>query len=127
MTKTLRILPSLVWAAALLAPAGAALAHHSYAMFEMNKTITLQGAIVKFKWQNPHAFIDFDAAVKGQTEHWAIEMTSPNNLANAGFKRSSFKPGDKVTLKIHPLRDGSKGGSFLGAKLADGSTLGEWK
>lgn len=114
-------------AAALLAPAGAALAHHSYAMFDMGKTITLQGTIVQFKWQNPHAFVQLDAAVKGQTERWAIEMTSPNNLANAGFKRSSFKPGDTVSLKIHPLRDGSKGGSFLGAKLADGSTLGEWK
>jgi len=123
MTKTLRLL----LAAALLAPAGAALAHHSYAMFDMQKTISLQGTIVKFKWQNPHAFIDIDANVKGQTEHWAIEMTSPNNLANDGFKRSSFKPGDKVTLKIHPLRDGSKGGSFMGAKLSDGTTLGDWK
>jgi hypothetical protein len=123
MTKTLRIL----LAAALLVPAGAALAHHSYAMFDMQKTISLQGTIVKFKWQNPHAFIDIDATVKGQSEHWAIEMTSPNNLANDGFKRSSFKPGDKVTLKIHPLRDGSKGGSFMGARLADGTTLGDWK
>jgi hypothetical protein len=117
----------LILAAALLVPAGAALAHHSYAMFDMGKTITLQGKIVQFKWQNPHAFLQLDAAVKGQTERWAIEMTSPNNLANAGFKRSSFKPGDTVSLKIHPLRDGSKGGSFLGAKLTDGSTLGEWK
>lgn len=117
----------LILAASLLIPASAALAHHSYAMFEMNKTISLQGTVVKFKWQNPHAFIEIDATVKGKTERWAIEMTSPNNLANAGFKRSSFKPGDTVSLKIHPLRDGSKGGSFLGAKLADGSTLGEWK
>jgi hypothetical protein len=117
----------LVLAAALLVPAGAALAHHSYAMFDMAKTITLQGTITRFKWQNPHAFLELDAAVKGQSEHWGVEMTSPNNLANDGFKRSSFKPGDKVTLKIHPLRDGSKGGSFLGAKLADGSTLGDWK
>ncbi|WEK45915.1 MAG: DUF6152 family protein [Candidatus Andeanibacterium colombiense] len=123
MSRTLRIL----LAAALLVPGAAALAHHSYAMFDMNKTITLQGTIIQFKWQNPHAFLQIDAAVKGQTERWALEMTSPNNLANDGFKRSSFKPGDKVTLRIHPLRDGSKGGSFLAAKLADGSTLGDWK
>jgi len=117
----------LILAAALLVPAGAALAHHSYAMFDMNKTITLQGSIVRFKWQNPHAFIEMDVAVKGQTERWAIEMTSPNNLANDGWKRSSLKPGDKVSLKVHPLRDGSKGGSFVAVKKADGSTLGDWK
>ena len=117
----------LALAAAFLAPAAAALAHHSYAMFDMQKTITLQGTIVQFKWQNPHAFLQVDAMVKGQTERWAIEMTSPNNLANDGFKRSSFKPGDKATIRIHPLRDGSKGGSFFAAKLADGTTLGDWK
>jgi len=123
MKPTFRIL----LAAALLVPAGAALAHHSYAMFDMNKTISLQATVTRFKWQNPHAFLEIDAAVKGQTEHWAIEMTSPNNLANDGFKRSSFKPGDKVTIRVHPLRDGSRGGSFVGAKIADGSTLGDWK
>ncbi len=96
-------------------------------MFEMNKTISLQGTIVRFKWQNPHAFIEVDAAVKGETERWAIEMTSPNNLANEGFKRSSLKPGDKVTLKVHPLRDGIEGGSFMARSgTADGSTLGQW-
>ena len=115
-------------AALLLAPLTIpAAAHHSYAMFDMQKSVVLDASVVRFKWQNPHAFIEADVTTNAGTERWAIEMTSPNNLANAGFKRSSFKPGDTVSLKIHPLRDGSKGGSFLGAKLADGSTLGEWK
>ena len=122
MTKAIRLL----LAAALLVPAGAALAHHSYAMFEMNKTISLQGSVVRFKWQNPHAFIEMDAAVKGKNERWAIEMTSPNNLANEGWKRTWLKAGDKVTVKVHPLRDGSQGGSYVAVKKADGSTLGEW-
>jgi len=123
MKPTLR----LALAALLLIPAGTALAHHSYAMFEMNKTVALQGSVVKFKWQNPHAFIEMDVTVKGKTERWAIEMTSPNNLANEGWKRSSLKPGEKVSLKVHPLRDGSKGGSFVAVKKADGSTLGTWQ
>ncbi|MCB5426660.1 hypothetical protein H0274_15470 [Altererythrobacter sp. CC-YST694] len=117
----------LALAAALLAPAGAAFAHHSYAMFDMNKTVPLEGTVVKFKWQNPHAFIEIDVPVKGQTERWAIEMTSPNNLTNEGWKRTTLKTGDKVTLKIHPLRNGSKGGSYVAVRKADGFMLGDWK
>jgi hypothetical protein len=115
----------LVIAAALLAP-GAALAHHSYAMFDMLKTVPLEGSVVTFKWQNPHAWIEIDVAVAGKTERWAIEATAPANLAREGWKRSSLKPGDKVTLKVHPLRNGSKGGSLMGAKLADGTKLGQF-
>ena len=115
----------------LLAPLAPALAHHSYAMFDMNKTVTLAGDIVKFKWQNPHAYIQIDVPVTDgnidKVEHWAIEMTSPNDLAVQGWKRSSLKPGDRVTIQVHPLRDGGKGGSFSAVKFADGSTLGKWQ
>ena len=115
-------------AALLLAPlAMPASAHHSYAMFDMGKTISLEGSIVKFKWQNPHAWIEIDAVVNGRTERWAIEMTSPNNLIQQGFKRTSMKQGDKVTMQIHPLRSGSKGGSFGAVRLADGTVLGDWE
>lgn len=122
MKPTLRLL----LAAALLAPAGAAPAHHSYSMFDMTRTISLQGSVVKFKWQNPHSWIELDVAVGGKVERWAIEATAPANLAREGWRRSSLKPGDKVTIKVHPLRDGGKGGSLMGAKLADGSTLGQF-
>jgi hypothetical protein len=121
-----RHLPHLAIGALLLA-AAPALAHHSYAMFDMTKTVTLNGSVVQFKWQNPHSFIRLDVPVNGQVDHWAIEMTSPNNLAVEGWKRSSLKPGDKVTIQVHPLRDGAKGGSFAAAKLADGKTLGKWQ
>jgi hypothetical protein len=118
-------------AGVLFLAAAPVLAHHSYAMFDMTKTITLNGSVVQFKWQNPHSFIKMDVPVNGpggQTiEHWAIEMTSPNNLAVEGWKRSSLKPGDKVALQVHPLRDGAKGGSFAAVKLANGTTLGKWQ
>ncbi|HTN14132.1 MAG TPA: DUF6152 family protein [Sphingomonadaceae bacterium] len=117
----------LALAAALLVPAGAAVAHHSYAMFDMNKTVALDATIVRFRWQNPHSFIEANAAVKGGTELWAIEMNSPNNLVSEGWKRTTLKPGDKVKLYVHPLRDGSKGGSYAGVRLADGKTLGAVK
>lgn len=115
----------LALAAVLLAPLPV-LAHHSYAMFDMTKTVALQGSVVKFKWQNPHSWIEIDVPVSGKTERWAIEATAPANLVQEGWKRTSLKPGDKVTIKIHPLRDGSKGGSLAGAQLADGSKLGQF-
>jgi len=109
----------------LLAPA-ASMAHHSFAMFDMQKTVTLKGAVAKFKWQNPHAWLEVDVPLTGgKSERWAIEMTSPNNLALEGWKRTSLKAGDKVTLYVHPLRNGAKGGSFQGVRLATGATLGQ--
>ncbi len=114
---------NLALALALLAvPASA---HHSYAMFDMQKTISLSGTIVKFKWQNPHAWIEIDAVANGKMERWAIEMTSPNNLAQEGWKRTSLKEGDRVRIWVHPLRSGARGGSYAGVRLPDGSTLGD--
>ena len=114
----------LILAAALLAPLPSS-AHHSYAMFDMQKTVALEATVVRFKWQNPHAFIEADAAARGGSERWSIEMTSPNNLAQEGWKRTSLKPGDKVQIWTHPLRSGARGGSYVGVRLPNGSTLGQ--
>jgi hypothetical protein len=112
--------------ALLMAPAAIpASAHHSYAMFDMSKTVVLDAQVTRFKWQNPHAFIEANVNASGQTERWAIEMTSPNNLAQEGWKRTTLKSGDRVRIYVHPLRSGAKGGSYAGVRLADGSTLGQ--
>ena len=113
---------------AVLALGGLALpaaAHHSYSMFDMQKTVVLDAEVVRFKWQNPHAFIEADVAAPGGTERWAIEMTSPNNLAQEGWRRTSLKPGDRVRIWVHPLRSGARGASYVGVRLPDGSTLGD--
>jgi hypothetical protein len=96
-------------------------------MFDLQKTVVLDAEVVRFKWQNPHAFIEADVAAKGKSERWAIEMTSPNNLAQEGWKRTSLKKGDKVKIYVHPLRNGARGGSYAGVRLPDGKTLGEVK
>jgi hypothetical protein len=119
----MKTLAKLILAAALLAPLPSA-AHHSYAMFDMQKTVALEATVVRFKWQNPHAFIEIDAAARGGPERWSIEMTSPNNLAQEGWKRTSLKQGDRVTIWVHPLRSGARGGSYAGVRLPNGSTLG---
>jgi hypothetical protein len=111
----------------ILAPAPAAVpaaAHHSYSMFDLNKKVVLDATVARFKWQNPHAFIEVDVRTSGGSERWAIEMTSPNNLSQAGWRRTTLKPGDRVKIHVNPLRNGAKGGNYVGVILPDGSTLG---
>lgn len=128
MTK--KAFPFAALAVATLAPAMMmvpAFAHHSYSMFDMNKTVVLDATVAKFKWQNPHSFIEVDVKSKAGAEHWSIEMTSPNNLIQEGWKRTTLKPGDKVKLHVHPLRSGARGGAYAGVVLSNGSTLGTVK
>jgi len=110
---------------ALVAAAVPVAAHHSYSMFDMSRTVVLDATVTRFKWQNPHAFIEAEATAGGQTERWAIEMTSPNNLTQSGWKRTSLRPGDRVKIHVHPLRSGARGGAYAGVVLADGSTFGD--
>ena len=103
-----------------------AVAHHSFAMFDQKKSVTLKGAVREFQWTNPHAFIHIAVPNgSGGTEVWQVELNSPNNLKRQGWKSTSLKVGDAVTLVINPLKDGSKGGLFVSVTLPDGSVLGD--
>lgn len=107
-------------ASALVAPASA---HHSFAMFDQTKTVVLKGTVSEFQWTNPHSFIELDVAGGPQAGHWAIELNSPNNLTRQGWKRTSIKPGDVVTVTLNPLVSGKKGGLFNSVVLPDGKVL----
>jgi hypothetical protein len=110
--------------ASLALPTASGQAHHSYAMFDMQKSIELKATVTQFKWTNPHAWITVTVKDKaGKDVVWNIEMNSPNNLALLGWKRSSLKTGDQVTITVHPLKGDKAGGSFMSAVLANGSTL----
>jgi hypothetical protein len=112
--------------ALLLLTAGTASAHHSAAMFDRDKQLPLTGTVVHFEWTNPHSWIEIDVPNgNGGSDKWSVECNSPNNLAKQGWKSSTFKSGDKVTIVIHPLRNGDKGGMFVAAKLSDGTMLGD--
>ena len=100
-----------------------ALAHHSFAMFDQRRIMTLEGTVTEFQWTNPHAFIEMDAVTGGATQRWSIELNSPNNLKRQGWTRTALKRGDRVSLRMNPLRDGSHGGLFLDVRLPDGRTL----
>jgi hypothetical protein len=113
---------------AALTVVAAAQAHHSFAMFDQTQRLTLKGTVTDFQWTNPHAFIHLDVpAASGKSDVWEIELNSPNNLKRQGWKSTSVKSGDKITMITNPLRDMSehKGGLFISLTLADGTVLGE--
>jgi len=113
---------------ALLLAGAQALPHHSFAMFDQSKRVTLKGTVSEFQWTNPHAFIELDVTgADANAGHWQVELNSPNNLKRQGWKSSSLKPGDAVELTLFPLRDMSehKGGLFVTVTTADGTVLSE--
>lgn len=101
-------------------------AHHSMTGFDRAKTVTLTGTIKGFGWVNPHSWIEMEVPnPKGGTETWNIEMTAPGILAKAGWKSNTIKPGDKVTVAVHPLLTGEPGGLFVSVTLANGTVMME--
>jgi hypothetical protein len=111
--------------AALTLSLGQAHAHHSGAMFDITKEVKISGTVQEFNWTNPHS--NFKVRVVsplGNEEIWAVEMNSPNNLVREGWKRTTLKVGDKVTVTVRPLRDGTPGGQYVSVILAAGKYLG---
>jgi hypothetical protein len=102
-----------------------AFAHHSFAMFDGEKTKVLEGTIKEFQWTNPHSWILLTVAnAQGQPEQWAIEMGGPGRLSQQGWSSATLAPGMKVKAVVHPLRDGANGGQFMAVTLPDGSVKG---
>jgi translation initiation factor IF-1 len=94
-------------------------------MFDRARTIDITGVVKEFLWVNPHASFKVEVQdEKGETKLWYIEMNGVSNLVHEGWKRSTIKPGDKVTVTVNPLRDGRPGGWYLGITLANGQKLG---
>lgn len=109
-------------AAALAMPASA---HHSFAMFDATKSITVNGIVKEFEWVNPHSWVRVMVTDEaGKTLQWAFELGPPAQQIRRGWKSDSLKPGDKISLVMHPLRDGSRGGQLILATLPDGRTVG---
>lgn len=109
-----------VW---MLAAAPAALAHHSFAMFDSSKEAVLDGTVSEFQWSNPHSWIRLTVMEGGRPVEYSIEVPAPNALSRHGWTPTSLTPGERAKITINPLRDGSKGGSFVRALLGNGRTL----
>jgi Family of unknown function (DUF6152) len=108
----------------LAAASSASSAHHSTAMFDMSRTVTVQGTVEAFEWTNPHTWIWVNVpSSSGGVDRYGIEGMSPNFLSRNGWTRKALNAGDKVSIDINPLRDGRKGGFCVAVKLADGKVL----
>ena len=109
-------------AGAAILTAGAALAHHSTAMFSWGKEVKIASATVEpWEWTNPHTFL----YVTVGSEHWAFEGMSPNHLSRAGWSRRSLAAGDKIDLTYYALRDGRRGGFNVRVFKEDGTRMSQ--
>lgn len=112
-------------ALATLVTASAASGHHSMAMFDSSRQVTLAGTVREFQWTNPHCYIQLlVGAGTPDSQEWSLEMGAPTYLYRLGWRPSTLKGGDQITVKIMPLRDGTHGGLVLRATTADGRELG---
>ena len=107
----------------MLACASSAGAHHSHSMFDMTKEVSLTGTVTSFSYRNPHVFLHVDVKnEKGEVVSWAVEMSNISNMQARGIFLSTFKPGDTVTVKVNPLKNGRLGGNYTSIVAADGKT-----
>ena len=106
----------------LLMTLNAATAHHSAAMFDQSKTITLKGTVKNFQFTNPHSWLFvIVTSADGTPVQWGFEAEGPSTLLHAGILPKSFRPGDKVTVTASPMRDGRPAGALKSVVTADGS------
>lgn len=102
-----------------------ALAHHSFAMFDLDKVVTVSGTVTEYRFQMPHTWIYMTLpGVNGAPpQTWGFEAHSPNLVARKGWTINTLKPGDKLTMVMHPMRDGTRAGSVVNVVLPSGKTL----
>jgi len=106
---------------------GAAHAHHSAAMFDDTSVLELRGTVKELQWTNPHIWLQVLVGSDDAVTEWSFEGGSPNSLSRQGWRSTTFRAGDVVTLRVHPMKDGTAAGSFIGAQFEDGRTVGRWE
>jgi hypothetical protein len=110
---------------AVLTVAGApVLAHHSFAMYDHSRTLTIKGEVTKFQWTNPHGYLELDVKQKdGSVKHFSCEMTSINMMTRLGWRSNMIKAGDQVVATVAPLLNGDPAGLLLDVVLPSGKKL----
>ena len=101
------------------------LAHHGNSNFDIDKKLTLKATVTDWVWANPHCWLKFDAADdKGNVVHWIAETSNPADMANIGWSKQVFKPGERVTVTLQPVKNGAPIGRVMQVVLANGQILG---
>ena len=123
-----QLIAGVLLACGVLAGTQALVAHHAGTMFS-DEVKEITGTVKEFQFTNPHSWIQVLVETKpgAAPQEWSVEWGSPNQLGRRGIRPSTFKPGAKVILRVHPMRDGSPAAGFVGAKFADGTTVGSWE
>jgi len=128
MKVTARVVVAILAIAGLFGIIQPVVAHHSGAGFDAEKVIEITGTIKEFQFKNPHTWIQVMADDgKGKEVEWSLEWGAPNSLGRQGYRPSTFPPGAKVTMRFRPMKNGAAAGMFVGAKFADGKTIGTWE
>jgi len=102
----------------------AAVAHHSFAMFDMAKSVNYKGTVKEVQWTNPHVWVELNVTVDGKTTTLSFEGAAISVLKRVGWMKDTVKTGDVVTVVGHPYKDGRPGGSIDYLLLADGRKVG---
>ena len=119
MTK--QVFGTVLTAVACLALSASAVAHHGAASFDTEKTLTLKGTVTEWLWANPHCFLKVEAKDDtGTVRKWNLELGNPTDITPNGYRRTTFKPGDEVTVTITPVKSGAPVGRLRTAEFADG-------
>ena len=125
---SIKLTSALLTATSVLVAAPPLAAHHSAAMFDDTKVVELSGTVKALQWTNPHVWLQVMVEDKGTATEWSLEGGSPNSLSREGWRSTTFKAGDAVTVRLRPMKDGTAAGQFIGAKFAaDGHTVGRWE
>ena len=100
----------------------AAFGHHSFAMFDQTRKVTIEGKVASVQWTNPHVWVEVDVPQNdGSTVRWGVEFTSVVHLTRRGMTQNMIKFGDNVEFSVSPYADGSPGGRFYWVRLANGT------
>ncbi|NOT27169.1 MAG: hypothetical protein HOP16_13810 [Acidobacteria bacterium] len=118
-----KLVPAFVATGLVLGSAPWALAHHSHAMFDTSREVTINGTVTSYVFRNPHVFLYVDVKGDNGVQNWGVEMSNISNMERRGIYGSTFKVGDTVTVKVNPLKDGRAGGNYTSVTTADGKTL----
>ncbi len=120
-----KVFDVLLATAAVLMMAAPLIAHHGAASFDTEREITVKGTVTEWIWANPHCFLKFDAKDDtGTVRNWVVEAQNPTDMTVRGWRRTSFKVGDQVTVTLQPVKNGSPVGRIRKVVLANGETLG---
>jgi hypothetical protein len=99
------------------------LIHHGVSLYDMSKEVVLTGTVKEWRWGNPHTWLSLESVSEGKVQIWEIEGAPPNWMTGQGWSNTSLKAGEKISIKMHPLKKQANGGILMEASRSDGSVL----